>query len=105
MTASPTEVNSLDVHIYKNQSELAYTLYTKATDRNTILKADSFHPKPLKESLPLSQFMRVVRNNYDPVNTPKQIKEMWTKFRDNSYKDSTLQQVTVITDPICQPVM
>ncbi|CAH2284592.1 Hypothetical predicted protein [Pelobates cultripes] len=78
MTASPTEVDFLDVHIYKNQSKLAYTLYTKPTDRNTVLKADSFHLKPFKESLPLSQIMRVVPNNSDPVNTQKQIKEMWT---------------------------
>lgn len=36
---------------------LSTSLYTKPTDRNTLLHAASFHPTSLKRNLPLSQLV------------------------------------------------
>ncbi|CAH2219326.1 Hypothetical predicted protein, partial [Pelobates cultripes] len=58
MTANSEDVDFLDVHIYGQGHKLAYSLYTKPTDRNTLLYAENFHPTHLKSSLPYSQFLR-----------------------------------------------
>ncbi len=36
------------------RDKLHTDLYRKPTDRNTILRGDSFHPRPLIKSLPIS---------------------------------------------------
>ncbi|CAH2327847.1 Hypothetical predicted protein, partial [Pelobates cultripes] len=100
MTVSQDAVNFLDVHIFKKEMKLGYTLFTKTTDRNTLLQADSFHPRHLKESLPLSQFLRVKRNNSDPMRACLQTKETWNRFKQRGYKDATLQKLLVPSFPL-----
>ncbi|CAH2315890.1 Hypothetical predicted protein, partial [Pelobates cultripes] len=60
--------------------KLKYTLFTKPTDRNTLLHFESFHPKHLKQSLPYSQFLRVLRNNSLEHLRGQQIHLMYEKF-------------------------
>ncbi|CAH2321319.1 Hypothetical predicted protein [Pelobates cultripes] len=90
MTASPTTVDFLDVRVSIEDNKIMYTLFTKPTDRNTLLHATSFHPNPLKTSLPYSQFLRVYRNNAEPERAQEQINTMWDKFLECGYKKSTL---------------
>ncbi len=59
MECDPVSIHFLDVYIC--DGKLHTDLYRKTTDRNTILRGDSFHPRTLTKSLPISQFKRVRR--------------------------------------------
>ncbi|CAH2277356.1 Hypothetical predicted protein [Pelobates cultripes] len=60
---STEKVHYLDLEISLGATNLQYSLYTKPTDRNTLLHYQSAHPRALKNSLPKAQFLRVIRNN------------------------------------------
>ncbi|CAH2252627.1 Hypothetical predicted protein [Pelobates cultripes] len=92
MTVDPLTVDFLDVRVMREGNKLAYTLYSKPTDRNTLLQAYSFHPNSLKKSLPYSQFPRVLRNNSDQSKTEEQLGHMWDKFQQRGYSNHTLQK-------------
>ncbi|CAH2324752.1 Hypothetical predicted protein [Pelobates cultripes] len=76
---SPEQVQYLDV-------ELMYSLYTKMTDRNTLLHASSAHPQSLIKSLPKAQYLRVMRNNSDETTKERQLAEMTQKFLQRGYQ-------------------
>ncbi|XP_041916719.1 uncharacterized protein LOC121681189 isoform X2 [Alosa sapidissima] len=53
---SSTSINFLDLKIYVDtEGALHTTIYRKPTDRNTILRADSFHPANLISNIPYVQ--------------------------------------------------
>ncbi|CAH2301340.1 Hypothetical predicted protein [Pelobates cultripes] len=87
---STTQIDFLDLQIYIEGNRLGYTLYSKDIDRNSILHASSFHPRRLKESLPISQFLRVLRNNSDSTKASKQVQQMYQKFQERGYTHSIL---------------
>ncbi|CAH2246307.1 Hypothetical predicted protein [Pelobates cultripes] len=60
---SDTMVQYLDLEILIKDNKIEYQLYSKPTDRNTILHFESAHPEHSKKSLPYTQFLRVFRNN------------------------------------------
>ena len=52
----------LDTSLYFTpQGEIAFKLYSKATDKHNYLRYDSCHPKRMKDSIPYSQFLRIRR--------------------------------------------
>ncbi|CAH2293731.1 Hypothetical predicted protein, partial [Pelobates cultripes] len=92
MTTNDKQIDFLDVRLYKEDGKIAYTLFNKPTDRNTLLHAESHHPKHLINSLPQSQFMRVIRNNSNMANTQLQLQDMWDKFLARGYKHRDLSK-------------
>ncbi|CAJ0941624.1 unnamed protein product [Ranitomeya imitator] len=67
MTSSTERVNFLDTLIFKDElGTLRTDLYTKPTDRNSLLHYSSSHPTATKRSIPRSQFKRVQRIVTDP---------------------------------------
>ena len=54
-------VNFLDIQIKLENGMFQTDVYRKPCYRNSLLKSDSFHPTPLKNSLPISQFYRIRR--------------------------------------------
>ncbi|CAH2321455.1 Hypothetical predicted protein [Pelobates cultripes] len=88
---SAEKVHYLDLQITVGPSKLQYSLYTKPTDRNTILHYQSAHPRALKNSLPKAQFLRVIRNNSDVQTMETQITEMKTKFLQRGYNCHILE--------------
>lgn len=60
------EINFLDIKVVRENNMLNTNLFRKPTDRNTLLRCDSYHPTPLKRSLPISQFNRVRRMQHRP---------------------------------------
>ena len=54
-------MNFLDILILKSDTGLSTTLYRKPTDRNSLLHGQSYHPTPLKRSLPVAQMNRIRR--------------------------------------------
>ncbi len=62
MEHSKTTIHFLDLIISKGKDgKLHTTVYRKTTDKNTTLKADSFHPNWLKSNIPFGQFQRLRR--------------------------------------------
>lgn len=63
MTYDPHSVTFLDVSVSVNaERKLSSTLFRKTTAGNTVLHSDSFHPTPLKISIPYGQYLRLCRN-------------------------------------------
>ena len=59
---SETQVNFLDVTVYKDQNGTISTgLYTKPTDAHMYLHYTSYHPQHQKKSIPYSQAIRLRR--------------------------------------------
>ncbi|CAH2324816.1 Hypothetical predicted protein [Pelobates cultripes] len=92
MTTSEEQIDFLDVRVYKEDGKIAYTLFNKLTDRNTLLHAESHHPRHLINSLPQSQFMRVIRNNSNVANIKIQLQTMWDKFLARGYNPRNLSK-------------
>ncbi len=82
---SLTEVNFLDVKIYKHNNKLETTLYTKPTDRKKYLHYTSAHTKPNKTGIPKSQFIRLRRIISNEQEFDKQIQILENKFVERGY--------------------
>ncbi|OCT75959.1 hypothetical protein XELAEV_18031145mg [Xenopus laevis] len=84
----------LDVMV-KNTTEgcLDTDLFVKNTDRNTLLRYDSFHPPHIKKSLPKAQFLRVKRIVKHQQQRDVRISEMKEKFKIRGYPDRVLDRM------------
>ncbi|OCT64958.1 hypothetical protein XELAEV_18041199mg [Xenopus laevis] len=67
-------------------------LLVKATDKNTILHYDSFHPVQTRKSLPKSQFLRVKRKVSEDQRLTEQLDNMEDKFLQRGYSMSLLKK-------------
>jgi hypothetical protein len=56
-----SQISFLGVMVIKDKISLSTDLYRKPADRNTLLRGDSFHPRPLIKNLTISQFSRIRR--------------------------------------------
>lgn len=81
----------LDIQISKEKETLVTDLYRKPTDRKTLLRSDSFHPIPLKKSLPISQFNRVRLICSTDAAFSQQSTVLMNRFRDRDYSEESLQ--------------
>ncbi|XP_063312529.1 olfactory receptor 6B1-like [Pelobates fuscus] len=92
MTAeiSTEKVIFLDVELSVTNKKVEFSLYTKPTDRNTILHYTSAHPRNLKNSIPQAQFLRVMRNNSKDDVRQQQLEQMRTKFVERVYGGTVL---------------
>uniref|UniRef100_A0A8C5M435 Reverse transcriptase domain-containing protein n=1 Tax=Leptobrachium leishanense TaxID=445787 RepID=A0A8C5M435_9ANUR len=89
-TVNEHSINFLDVRVFKKDNCLQYSLFSKPTDRNTLLHEQSAHPEHLKRSLPYSQLLRVIRNNSDVTTREEQISDMCRKFSSRGYSETVL---------------
>ncbi|CAJ0935926.1 unnamed protein product, partial [Ranitomeya imitator] len=86
MTHNLTQVNFLDTIILKNDQEVLSTdLFTKPTDRKSLLHYQSFHSTKMKNSIPKSQFKRVHRIVSDATLQKQRLEEMRSKFMERGY--------------------
>ncbi|CAJ0944277.1 unnamed protein product [Ranitomeya imitator] len=93
MTSSTERVNFLDTLIFKDElGTLRTDLYTKPTDRNSLLHYSSSHPTATKRSIPRSQFKRVQRIVTDPNLLEIRTDEMYLKFRERGYPPDLLAE-------------
>lgn len=90
MDFDSTRISFLDVWIIRENDTLYTDLFTKPTARNSLLRADSCHPLPLKNSLPYSQFCRVKRICSKEADYARNINTMESKFRARGYKSSQI---------------
>lgn len=64
-----------EIWIIKENDALHSDLYTKSTNRNTLLRTDSMHPLPLKNGLSYSQLCTVKCNCGQPSDIVHQCYE------------------------------
>ena len=89
MSCDSLSLNFLDLLITRGEDGILYTdLYTKPTDRNSLLRAESCHPLPLKNSLPYSQFCRVKRICSKPTDLNRHLTNMQGKFKERGYSNT-----------------
>lgn len=90
---SLTSINFLDVTIYKDsEGKLHTTLFRKTTSRNTILRADSFHPPHLINNIPYGQFQRLRRICDNDSDFVSQADSMTRRFKERAYPSDVVEQ-------------
>lgn len=95
---SKTSINFLDLNIFvDSEGALHTTIYRKPTDRNTILRADSFHPSSLISNIPFGQFQRLRRICDTDMDFEAQSNEMYSRFKHRGYNKKTLNHALLKT--------
>lgn len=90
---SQDSINFLDLTVsIDQQGSLHTTIFRKKTSRNTILRADSFHPPHLIENIPFGQFQRLRRICDDEAEFEKQANDMTDRFRKRAYRSHTVER-------------
>ena len=72
------------------EGKLSTTLYTKPTDKNSLLHATSAHPPALKKGLPYSQFLRIKRICSSQADFEKERDIMYKNFVERGYTQKWL---------------
>ncbi|CAJ0965043.1 unnamed protein product [Ranitomeya imitator] len=89
------QISFLDTFVKKDiNGNLTIDLYSKPTDRNSLLHFDSFHPLNMKKSIPKSQLNRVTRIVSDPDLKDHRLSEMKSKFCERGYPPRILESST-----------
>lgn len=91
LESDSSQISFLDVRVIKEGTTLHTDLYRKPTDRNTLLRGDSFHPTHLIKSLPISQFHRVRRVCSSETSYNKQAADLTNRFLERGYKQEWVE--------------
>ncbi|OCT80018.1 hypothetical protein XELAEV_18026834mg [Xenopus laevis] len=89
-TSDRVTINFLDVQLTRVGTGLKTDLFRKTTDKNSVLHYTSFHPKPLRDSLPLSQYTRLKRIVSNDSDLQKEKGEMTSRFMERGYPHDIL---------------
>ncbi|KAJ1140408.1 hypothetical protein NDU88_006761 [Pleurodeles waltl] len=85
MTIGDNRLVFLDLLIYENDGALATEVYYKPKDRNNLLQFQSFHPRSLKENLPVGQYLRLRRNCSTLTDYRKHADKLAIKLQTKDY--------------------
>ncbi|KAJ1217543.1 hypothetical protein NDU88_005137 [Pleurodeles waltl] len=80
-----TEGTSMQEPIKGEGGEQTADVYYKPTDRNNLLPFQSFHPRSLRENLPMGQFLRLRRNCSNLSDYKKHANKLSTKLQEKDY--------------------
>ncbi|KAL2101113.1 hypothetical protein ACEWY4_002874 [Coilia grayii] len=83
-------VSFLDTTVIRQNNILSTTLYTKPTDKNSILHASSAHPPNLKKGLPYTQFLRLKRICTHTADFESELRKMYKQFSLRGYPQTWL---------------
>jgi hypothetical protein len=89
---SQTEVNFLDITIYKHNGKLQTKLYTKPTDKHQYLQYSSCHPIHNKTSIPYSQALRLIKINSEKENLETSLNDLSTNLQARGYPKRLIQK-------------
>ncbi|KAJ1122525.1 hypothetical protein NDU88_001011 [Pleurodeles waltl] len=84
-TIGDIELSFLDLLIAEKDGFLKTEVFYKPTDRNNLLQFQSFHPRSLKDNLPVGQFLRLRRNCSELAHYTKRAKKLTKKLRAKGY--------------------
>lgn len=85
-------VSFLDTTVILEGNCLLTTLYTKPTDKNSILHASSAHPSNLKRGLPYTQFLRLKRICTRQHDFDNEVTKMYKNFCLRGYPHEWLNE-------------
>ncbi|KAJ1104669.1 hypothetical protein NDU88_002079, partial [Pleurodeles waltl] len=85
MTIVENQLPFLDLLIHESNGSLATVVYHKPTDRNNLLQFKSYHPRSLRENLPVGQFLRLRRNCSNLSDYNKHANNLSTKLQERDY--------------------
>ena len=87
-------VNFLDVTLYIDiQNKIQYKSYTKPTDAKRYLRPQSFHPRSVFTSVPLSQMIRTIERNSTTSTEKEEMVKMKADFIRSGYKKEELDLI------------
>ena len=90
---SQTKIEFLDVLVYKDHNNmLQTTIYSEQKDRQNYLDARSEHPKLLKDSIPYSQGLRIIRICSSQQEFLNQTAKKINQFQKCVYNRSLIEQ-------------
>ena len=94
---SKSSTKSLDTKICKNKvkNKLLTAIYWKPTDRRNFLDSTSAHPKPLINSIPFSQALRLKKICSETPELNKHLHELKESFINRDYKEHFLTQFVI----------
>lgn len=85
MVWSTEWIQFLDTKVFPVGNRLSICLHKKETDRNTLLKFDSCHPRRMIKALPFSQMLRARRIVEDGKQVKDTLGMMERGFRTRGY--------------------
>ena len=88
---SDQEIPFLDLLITINDGKLCTKTFSKPTDRNSLLRFDSHHPKSLRQNLPYGQFLRLRRNCSEVEQFSQQAQSLSGKLDLKGYPTRTIR--------------
>ena len=89
-------VNFLDVTLYiDGQNKIQFKSYSKPTDAKRYLRPQSFHPRNVFKSVPLSQMMRTIERNSSDDDMKVEMKKMMKDFVHSGYNMEELKKIEV----------
>ena len=87
-------VNFLDVSLYIDEhNTVQYKSYTKPTDAKRYLRPQSFHPKNVFQSVPLSQMIRTIERNSTETTLTTEMEKMKNDFIRSGYVEEDLKEI------------
>ena len=87
-------VNFLDITLYIDENNhIQYKSYTKPTDAKRYLRPQSFHPRSVFKSVPLSQIIRTIERNSKEETEKEEMEKMFKDFEQSGYEMNTLKEV------------
>lgn len=75
----------LDLKISVGEQTLTTKTFRKDTAANTLLRADSYHPKKMKDGIPIGQFLCIKRNCSNPKDYRDESDALYLRFRERGY--------------------
>lgn len=81
----------LDLRVTKKHDLLDTSTFHKPTAVNTLLRADSFHPRSLVKGIPMAQFLHILRNCSSDSVFKKEAHDMYARFRERGYSHNILR--------------
>lgn len=96
---SKKEVHFLDVTLYVKDNTLQSELFRKDTAANSILRADSCHPRHNIRNIPKGEFLRTRRNCSEDEVFEKQGQEIITRLSERGYDRNALAKTLTSVTP------
>ncbi|XP_078539298.1 uncharacterized protein LOC144824087 [Lissotriton helveticus] len=97
-TTSNVNIQFLDLELYVQDNKIQTRTYRKPTAGNALLHAHSFHPTPLKQSIPYAECLRMTRNCSTPEGLSSAKQDLFHRLRKRGYTENTCQRAEAKCD-------
>lgn len=84
-TYDQTRISFLDLWISVSGHGISTCTFRKDTSANTLLQANSHHPRWLKDSVTVGQFLHIMCNCNEQIEYRRESKDLYGRFRERGY--------------------